>query len=999
MGAKATAMPQANADYQRFIEKFPAEQLTALSLDQYCVGKQSRDSFCWWLERGLEDVLGRYMPGTSRGHILYFLKDGSLYKHRHLQELSDADALQYMLRIHAALALANPEEGLSWVDDDAQIYQRAGVQPRVTMGDGRKLRMLAAFHPDTVLPISSTDHVAHFLKVLGCPPGDIPAANQPVARMLLLRRYYEQAAQSCQGLTPLGFVHGLYADGLGLAPLRDVDDVLRHFGALPGLAEGLRAHGQLDAFCQLAMALHESGLDWWVTQAKLIHSGRTDDPKVWQTVVALELELRGDGLWVRLDDAGWQKLDADIAAKAIDAAPAGDRIPALTGRSACWPDDYDGSDTSLTVLLKDGAVRNGYIRVPKLQALFPAACIAPDEKTPAAQQFSLALPNGETIPTAVLANRGRIQARFGALFAQSGLKEGDRAFITKEGENAYRLSFSETRLGAPAILPPVVASSQSEPEKEPMNNVPLNQILFGPPGTGKTYSTVTKALEILDPQLLAQVRADAALGEGEKRKKLKQRFDELLNDEKRIRFTTFHQSFSYEDFVEGIRATVDEGDEGSTPRFVIEKGVFAQLCDAALQNRKQDEELGVREGAAVWKVSIGELSGNSDTRDYCFAHNEMRVGWPQAGDLSTEEYLNNSSFSHHNKNALWAFSEGAQVGDIVLCFAGNSRISAVGVVSGEYRHEPVVPAAVRKDFVQVRPVRWLLKNIDFSVKELNGNKALVQQTMYELHRITWPRLQEALLAKGYALTGASVSARGAAQPYVLVIDEINRGNVSRILGELITLLEPSKRAGAPEALSVTLPYSKQSFSVPSNVYIIGTMNTTDRSLAGLDVALRRRFVFEELMPDPEALQGIAVEDAKVRVDIATLLQVMNERIEALLDREHQLGHAYFMPLRETKTLEKLAQIFKNQILPLLQEYFFDDWERIAWVLNDHRKPEALRFVQKHGKSLEALFGDNHDVRAVSKRWRINPDAFGSLASFAGVISVSEHGAVQVGDAN
>lgn len=106
MGAQATAMPQAHADYQRFRAQFPAEQLTALSLDQYCVGKQSRDSFCWWLERGLEDVLGRYMPGTSRGHILYFLKDGSLYKHRHLQELSDADALQYVLRVHAALALA-----------------------------------------------------------------------------------------------------------------------------------------------------------------------------------------------------------------------------------------------------------------------------------------------------------------------------------------------------------------------------------------------------------------------------------------------------------------------------------------------------------------------------------------------------------------------------------------------------------------------------------------------------------------------------------------------------------------------------------------------------------------------------------------------------------------------------------------------------------------------------------------------------------------------------
>lgn len=311
----------------------------------------------------------------------------------------------------------------------------------------------------------------------------------------------------------------------------------------------------------------------------------------------------------------------------------------------------------------------------------------------------------------------------------------------------------------------------------------------------------------------------------------------------------------------------------------------------------------------------------------------------------------------------------------------------MGVVDGDYRHDPVVPSAVRKDFVQVRPVRWLLKNIDFSVKELNGDKALVQQTMYELHRISWPRLQEALVAKGHTLSGAGDKPNFPALPYVLVIDEINRGNVSRIFGELITLLESSKRAGAPEALSVMLPYSKQLFSVPGNVYIIGTMNTTDRSLAGLDVALRRRFDFEELMPEPKTLRGVVVREGSVSVDVEKLLMAMNERIEALLDREHQLGHAYFMPLLEAPTREMLAQIFKNRVLPLLQEYFFDDWERIAWVLNDHRKSKAQSFVQKHGKSLDELFGAANSVQAVDKRWRINPVAFESLRSFAEVIEV------------
>ena len=234
---------------------------------------------------------------------------------------------------------------------------------------------------------------------------------------------------------------------------------------------------------------------------------------------------------------------------------------------------------------------------------------------------------------------------------------------------------------------------------------------------------------------------------------------------------------------------------------------------------------------------------------------------------------------------------------------------------------------------------------------------------------------------------------------VLVIDEINRGNVSRIFGELITLIEHSKRAGASEALSVVLPYSKEKFSVPGNVYIIGTMNTTDRSLAGIDVALRRRFDFEELMPDPEVLRGVVVKDdaTGLQVNVDAMLGAMNERIEALLDREHQLGHAYFMPLRDDPTLECLAQIFRQRVVPLLQEYFFDDWERIALVLNDHRKRkvgrEELCFVVEHGRSLQVLFGDGLQLPQGRKRWRINSEAFEDLASFAEIESFGEKSAM------
>lgn len=221
---------------------------------------------------------------------------------------------------------------------------------------------------------------------------------------------------------------------------------------------------------------------------------------------------------------------------------------------------------------------------------------------------------------------------------------------------------------------------------------------------------------------------------------------------------------------------------------------------------------------------------------------------------------------------------------------------------------------------------------------------------------------------------------------VLIIDEINRGNVSRVLGELITLIEPSKRAGNAEALEVTLPYSKERFSVPANLYLIGTMNTADRSLAGLDLALRRRFSFREMPPRPELLDAVEISG----VNVGAMLRVMNERIELLLDRDHCIGHAYFMSLVDTPTIEALGEVFQSKLIPLLQEYFFEDWQRIQWVLNDHRKAAAHRFIQKPASNVAQLFGDSVSVTDQNQRWMINEAAFLLAEAYAGVI---EHGGV------
>ncbi|WP_375147489.1 AAA family ATPase, partial [Vibrio parahaemolyticus] len=179
---------------------------------------------------------------------------------------------------------------------------------------------------------------------------------------------------------------------------------------------------------------------------------------------------------------------------------------------------------------------------------------------------------------------------------------------------------------------------------------------------------------------------------------------------------------------------------------------------------------------------------------------------------------------------------------------------------------------------------------------------------------------------------------------MLIIDEINRGNISNIFGELITLIEPSKRSGAKEALSVKLPYSKDMFSVPDNLHIIGTMNTADKSLAQIDIALRRRFQFEEMMTNYELLAAVPLIDG---IDIEQMVRVINKRIELLYDREHTIGHSFFLPLVEDPSIERLSQIMALEILPLLEEYFFEDWERVAMVLGDHLKTdEELRFIRE-----------------------------------------------------
>ena len=453
--------------------------------------------------------------------------------------------------------------------------------------------------------------------------------------------------------------------------------------------------------------------------------------------------------------------------------------------------------------------------------------------------------------------------------------------------------------------------SQSVEPEDPTSDInqPLNQILYGPPGTGKTFHTINKALEILSPQFLSANYND--------RKKIKAGYDEFVL-QGRIHFVTFHQSFSYEDFVEGIRANTADG----TVSYAVEPGIFKSACIAA--NKDVSKKLDALDQAIMELVDSCEQAGGR------LDLTTVR-GKPFAIEYSGGETFKLYPEATKSENAKYFAS-----------IANVKKLYTTGSKKGIYNQSYV------EGFLL-----YLKKHFGLPDYESTEAKATP------------------------------------AEPVVLIIDEINRGNISSIFGELITLIEPSKRAGAEEALSLTLPYSKESFQVPNNLYLIGTMNTADRSLALMDTALRRRFDFIEMMPNVELLDGVEVKG----IDIVKMLTVMNKRIEVLYDRDHTLGHAFFMPLMteqdEEQRFELLQAIFANKILPLLEEYFFEDWAKIRLVLGDDNKEPTCQFIAESSADydIETLFGKNAQLdygTEKNKLYSRNKEALSLVVSYTGI---------------
>jgi 5-methylcytosine-specific restriction enzyme B len=428
--------------------------------------------------------------------------------------------------------------------------------------------------------------------------------------------------------------------------------------------------------------------------------------------------------------------------------------------------------------------------------------------------------------------------------------------------------------------------------------------------------------------------------------------------------------------------------EGSSPSvggfsLVPTPGVFYRIAKAARANRGAIQNGEVRKLSKdrnVFKMSIGATWLDEGTKLFseCIDGGYVLLGWGGNVDWSSPEYSDLQAIrdrwiketpaakpNDSNIRQLHRLRNLLKDGDLVIISLGNKRFRAIGEVTGPYQYS----AREEDEYFHRRPVRWLWHDNAGLPREQIYSKGFMQQAIYQLDNadIEWEALEQ-IVAGG----GQIGIMTGTLESYVLIIDEINRADVSKVFGELITLLESDKRLGMENGLTVTLPYSNEQFDVPANLHVIGTMNTADRSIALLDTALRRRFQFKEMMPTPSLLNPVD------GIDIGAALAGLNARIEYLFDRDHQIGHAYFMACA---TKLELEAVMRDRVIPLLVEYFYEDWSKVWRALGE---PEGEEGAFLRRSKLVAPKGTEESDLDI-ERWRYSvrdtfaDDAFVQLA--------------------
>jgi GTPase subunit of restriction endonuclease len=520
----------------------------------------------------------------------------------------------------------------------------------------------------------------------------------------------------------------------------------------------------------------------------------------------------------------------------------------------------------------------------------------------------------------------------GIFTADSPVALYDNVIVGRKQSAPSTPSSSDVQLSIPLDDPPEDLTDYEQYAKLMAFNP--NIILHGPPGTGKTYGAM-RIIEAFEKQNGQDISFKEVTAQG------------------RARFITFHQAFSYEEFIEGIRPELDENDNMTYP---VKPGVLREIADSC---RIQEKKRGVTTTALaktstsneVWRISLGQKSEQNiytALRD----KNEIAVGYGVREDLRLwdEQKLSDATI----KSPLRMFFEDINIGDIVMVFNDRYTIRLIGVVTSDYFYSSDEDSF---GYPHRRKVQWL-KSFEQAPKDifqLNQEKTM---STVAVHRLNIS------IADAISLLDSSEDAERNSQPYYLIIDEINRGNIAKIFGELITLIEKDKR----ENLSCTLPYSHKPFTMPKNLYLIGTMNTSDRSIALLDTALRRRFAFVEINPDVSIVERVHPAIGG-NVSPAKLLQELNNRITEKIDRDHRIGHSYFLG-DDLITKYDLFNVWYYKVLPLLMEYFYNDVKQVSEIVGkgffDTATGEIIQFSLKPNENgisaFEAALMDIYEGR-------------------------------------
>ena len=869
----------ADAALVEFQNRFPADTLADMSLQDYAIGGGDQDNFSWWLERGLADV-GRYSVGSSRSHIIYRQKDGSYYLPSELASLTPEKAMVEVARSHAKVVALGGGSNPEVVD----------AEPLARTKRSRTLKLLQSYFPDRFIPINSMDHMAKLLAGFGVGAEHLP--DGPVARNRLLFRLYVEVAEP-RGLTPLDFSRILYdrfdPKGIKLDPER-VRGAIRLFSLMYG-----------DTFDAPRFVKEE-------------RSYKVDIIARWQAVAQPEM------LQIALADGTEVAKAAELSAALLQ--PPSNFLnyryqPAITGLET--QAEARIFVEAMAMLLASGEQEDATPDVTGFNAHMQPLYERVDASSRA--------PTSRTLPTLILM-----------------LSYPDRDLVIRS--DAISRALQCLTKSSSAFAAPVLTTEEYRTCRSVAEALRQKLSALRPVDMVDVQGFIWCVFSIPDVWFAGVKYED----------------EDMLPHFQEAR--VYGVGFGREP---GVQSLVNGAAELPANERKLRTEAIARVAETnasvALANFV---ELAARPGSIILakatyadakaKISIVRIRGVACTGKPPTGYNDT------LGHTVPVEWLGNADLRIKNKafNKIAATLAPIKLGDALDIIGGEE----VGLpTEKEDNADPPSLPAAKEAAVLLSPVPAppaLPKNLILygpsgtgktfqALGEMAAQFGVRKRTVSFHPGFAYEEFVEGLRPTPDGQDGpiryevvpgvfnqACEAARASPEaPYLLVIDEVNRANLASVLGELITIIEEDKRG-----LAVTLPYSKKEFSVPGNLWIVGTMNTSDRSIALMDVALRRRFTFREVGVNYAALTAdfAECEDPELAgLDLSAVLLAMNERLRYLLDREHQIGHAWLFGVR---SILDLRDRFAGRILPLLTEFFFDDWSRACLVLGEH--PATVR---------------------------------------------------------